>query len=54
MNFCLNIDKFLIFFTVKNDLEELAMTERIETLIPFIYIICMLMEWFGPNANALY
>ena len=53
MNFCLNIDKFLIFLIVKNDLEELAMTERIETLIPLIYIICMLMGWFGPNATIL-
>ena len=29
------------------------MTERIETLIPFIYMICMLMGWFGPNATIL-
>ena len=29
------------------------MTERIEVLIPFIYMICMLMGWFGPNATIL-
>ena len=29
------------------------MSERIETVVPAIYMICVLMGWFGPNGTIL-
>ena len=40
-------------FLVKLNVEKLVMSERIESVIPAIYILCMLMGWFGNNANLL-
>ena len=36
-----------------DDIEELVMVERIETIMPFIYIVCFLMAFYGPNAEFL-
>ena len=33
--------------------EELILTERIETLVPLIYIICFGITYYGPNAEML-
>ena len=33
--------------------EELILTERIETLVPLIYIICFGITYYGPNAEIL-
>ena len=40
-------------FLVKLKVEALVMSERIETVVPAIYMICVLMGWFGPNATML-
>ena len=40
-------------FLVKLNVEALVMSERIESVIPATYILCMLMGWFGNNANLL-
>ena len=33
--------------------EELILTERIETLVPLIYIICFGITYYGPNVEIL-
>ena len=33
--------------------EELVLTERIETLVPLTYIICFAIAYYGPNAEIL-
>ena len=38
---------------VKLYVEALVKTERIETVVPAIYILCVLMGWFGPNGTIL-
>ena len=38
---------------MKLHVEALVKTERIETVVPAIYIICVLMSWFGPNGTIL-
>ena len=40
-------------FLVKLNVEALVMSERIETVVPAIYMICVLMGWFGPNGYIL-
>ena len=49
----LGIYLFIFFLTVKADLEDLVVAERIETLVPLTYIFCILMAWYGPNATML-
>ena len=34
-------------------MEELVLTERIETLVPLTYIICFTIAYYGPNAEIL-
>ena len=34
-------------------IEELVLTERIETLVPFSFIICYAIAYYGPNAEIL-
>ena len=34
-------------------IEELVLTERIETLIPLSYMICFAIAYYGPNAEIL-
>ena len=35
------------------DIEELVLVERVETVMPIIYILCFLMAFYGPNAEIL-
>ena len=44
---------FNFLFLVKLHVEALVMSERIETVVPAIYMICVLMGWFGPNGTIL-
>ena len=37
----------------QENLEELIMTERIESVIPFTYLLTFLMAYYGPNAEIL-
>ena len=37
----------------QENLEELIMTERIESVIPFTYLLTFLMANYGPNAEIL-
>ena len=34
-------------------IDELVLTERIETLVPLTYMICFAMTYYGPNAEIL-
>ena len=34
-------------------IEELVLTERIETIVPLTYIICFTIAYYGPNAEIL-
>ena len=34
-------------------IEELVLTERIETLVPLSFIICYAILYYGPNAEIL-
>ena len=34
-------------------IEELVLTERIETLVPLTYILCFAIAYYGPNAEIL-
>ena len=34
-------------------IEELVLTERIETLLPLTYMICFAIAYYGPNAEIL-
>ena len=34
-------------------MEELVLTERIETLVPLTYIMCFAIAYYGPNAEIL-
>ena len=38
---------------MKLNVEKLVMAERIESVIPATYIICMLMGWYGGNGEIL-
>ena len=38
---------------VQENLQELVMTERIESVIPVTYILTFLMAYYGPNAKIL-
>ena len=40
-------------FTEKRNIEALVLTERIETIVPIIFIIIFSMSYFGPNAEHL-
>ena len=33
--------------------EELILTERIETIVPLTYMICFAIAYYGPNAEIL-
>ena len=45
--------KFNQTFTVLDKIENLILTERIETIIPLAYISIMTMAYYGPNANIM-
>ena len=34
----------------QEELLELVMNERVETIIPLTYILCFLLGYYGPNA----
>ena len=34
-------------------IDELVLTERIETLVPLTYMICFAITYYGPNAEML-
>ena len=34
-------------------IDELVLTERIETLVPLTYMICFAITYYGPNAEIL-
>ena len=40
-------------FTVQEKLEHLTLAERVETIIPFTYLICFLMAYYGPNGDII-
>lgn len=42
-----------IHFIVRDDIEKLVVTERIEALIPLTYIAMMAMAYYGPNAEIM-
>ena len=46
-------DLLVIWFLDEVEIQELIMSERIETLIPLIYIIALIMAHEGPNAEIL-
>ena len=49
-----NIDSILVFSYIEQErINELVMTERNETLIPLVYMIALLMAYYGPNAEIL-
>ena len=49
-----NIDSILEFSYIEQErINELVMTERNETLIPLVYMISLLMAYYGPNAEIL-
>ena len=37
----------------QENLEELVLTERIASVIPFTYLLTFLMAYYGPNAEIL-
>ena len=39
--------------TVQEKLEFLTLAERVETIIPFTYLICFLMAYYGPNGDII-
>ena len=39
--------------TVQEKLEHLTLAERVETIIPFTYLICFLMAYYGPNGDII-
>ena len=38
---------------VLQKIEELVLSERIETVVPITYVLCFLMAYYGPNAEVL-
>ena len=34
-------------------IDELVLTERIETLVPLTYMICFAITYYGPNAEII-
>ena len=38
---------------MKEEIDWLILTERIETIIPMAYLALMLMAYYGPNAEIL-
>ena len=38
-------------FSVKEDLDKLIVTERTESIVPLIFVLCFLMAYYGPNAE---
>lgn len=38
---------------LQENLEHLTLTERVETIIPFTYLICFLMAYYGPNGDII-
>ena len=34
-------------------IDELVLTERIETLVPLTYMICFTITYYGPNAEII-
>ena len=45
--------KFLFLPIVQELTELLTLTERVETLVPFTYILCFAIAYYGPNAEIL-
>jgi len=39
--------------TLQEKLEHLTLAERVETIIPFTYLICFLMAYYGPNGDII-
>ena len=38
---------------VQELIEELTLTERVETLVPLTYMVCFAIAYYGPNAEIL-
>ena len=36
-----------------NKIEEIVINERVEGIIPIVYLILIVMAYYGPNANLL-
>ena len=43
----------VFYFTERAHIEGLVLTERIETVVPIIFLIIFSMTYFGPNAEHL-
>ena len=43
----------LILPIVQEMIEELVLTEKIETLVPLTYLICFAIAYYGPNSEIL-
>ena len=42
-----------ILLIVQELTEELTLTERVETLVPLIYMLCFAIAYYGPNAEIM-
>ena len=42
-----------MLLVVLQKIEELVLSERIETVVPITYVLCFLMAYYGPNAEVL-
>ena len=51
--FLLTLLRPIILPIVQEMIEELVLTERIETLVPLTYMICFAIAFYGPNAEIL-
>ena len=38
---------------MQDDVEGLVLTERVETVVPLLYIITLIMAFYGPNAELI-
>ena len=45
------LKKCLLF--ADNKIEEIVINERVEGIIPIVYLILIVMAYYGPNANLL-
>ena len=43
----------LVLPIVQELIDELTLTERIETLVPLTYMMCFAIAYYGPNAKIL-
>ena len=49
----LTLLRLIILPIVQEMIEELVLTEKIETLVPLTYLICFAIAYYGPNSEIL-